>query len=196
LKEEDGELSGEINARVVKVATAFKIFKIFILETKSKTLESYFLYFLKTMEHVTMYFSNIVFALNCLRITPFVNTALYLGNIGALLGVVVLLWVNPSFPYVHYQGIPLSNEAFNAALVAGHAVPVYLFRARQTLRETFQPNVIGAMALFFLVYFAVFRRKLRTLYAVSPAFFLKLAAAIGVLFLVIHFTNIYFENKK
>ncbi len=150
------------------------------------------MYFLKTMDplRATMYFSNIVFVLNCFKITPFVNTALYLGNIGALLGVVVLLWVNPSFPYVYYQGIPLSNEAFNAALVAGHAVPVYLFRARQTLRETFQPKVIAAAALFFLVYFAVFRRKLRALYAVSPAFMLKMAVCIGSLFLGIHFTNI------
>ena len=104
--------------------------------------------------------------------------------------MVVLLWVNPSFPYVYYQGIPLSNEAFNAALVAGHAVPVYLFRARQTLRETFQPKVIAAAALFFLVYFAVFRRKLRALYAVSPEFMLKMAVCIGSLFLGIHFTNI------
>ena len=148
------------------------------------------------MEHVPMYFSNIVFVLNCFKITPFVNTALYLGNIGALLGVVVLLWVNPSFPYTQVQ-IPLSNLGFNAALVAGHAVPVYLFRARQTLRETFQPNVIGAMTLFFLVYFIIFKHKLRTLYAVSPAFFVKLAAAIGVLFLGITIIlNIYFGNKN
>ena len=137
------------------------------------------------MEHVPMYFSNIVFVLNCFKITPFVNTALYLGNIGALLGVAVLLFVNPSFPYTTQVQPWMSNQSFNAALVAGHAVPVYLFRARQTLRETFQPEVIAAAALFFLVYFITFKNKLRTLYAVSPAFFVKLAAAIGVLFLAL-----------
>ena len=139
------------------------------------------------MLKVAMYFSNLVFALNLFRITPFVNTALYLGNIGAFVGTLLLLTMNPGFPYVNFQSwLPLSNQAFNAVLIAAHAVPVYAFRARQTLQETFSPDIITTMALAFTAYLALFYREMPLLYGQSAATIAKLFVFIFLMFLGVH----------
>ena len=134
-----------------------------------------------------MYFSNLVFFFNLFQITPFVNTALYLGNIGAFVGTLLLLAMNPAFPYVTFKNwVPLSNEAFNAVLITAHAVPVYAFRARQTLQETFSPDIITTMALAFMAYMAMFYREMPMLYGQSAATIAKLFLFIFLMFLGVH----------
>jgi len=138
------------------------------------------------MLKVLMYFSNLVFFLNFFPITPFINTTLYLGNIAALLGVSVLLLLNPAFLYVHFNSVPLSKEAFNAAMIAMHAVPVYLFRARQTVAATFELDVIGALAATFLAYFIVMWRFIPELYWLSAATLGQMVVFLLFLFLGVH----------
>jgi len=134
-----------------------------------------------------MYFSNLVFLLNCFLITPFINTALFLANIGSFLGTIVLLALNPEFPYANFkERIPISNPIFNSILIVMHAVPLYLFYERQTLRETFEPKVIGATGLAFLVYFMAVRHELPLLYGVSAELLGKLALFMLGLFLGVH----------
>ena len=134
--------------------------------------------------HVAMYFSNIVFVLNCFQITPFVNTALYLGNIGALLGIILLLSMNPAFPYVNFETwMPVSNGEFNVILVAMHVFPVYVFRERQSMLETFAPKTIAAISAAFLVYLFVVKREIPRLYGVLVEILAKMAFFIFLLFL-------------
>jgi hypothetical protein len=133
-----------------------------------------------------MYFSNLAFFLNFFPMTPFINTTLYLGNLAALLGISGLLLLNPSFPYVTFTSMPLSNSAFNAAMIAMHAIPLYLFRARQTLAETFEADVIGALTAVFLVYFAAMYRHIPALYGLSAEKMVVLALFLLFLFLGVH----------
>jgi len=137
--------------------------------------------------HVAMYFSNLVFVLNFFRISPFVNTALYLGNIASLVGICVLLMINPKFPFVNFKkGITMSNDVFNAILVAMHFFPIYLFRERQTLGETFSLRSIAALSGAFLAYFIAVMNEIPLLYGVSAKTMAKLAVFILLLFLGVH----------
>lgn len=134
--------------------------------------------------HVLMYFSNLVFVLNLFRITPFVNTALYLGNIASLLGILVLLSINPDFPFVNFKNwMPLSNGVFNVVLVFMHLFPIYLFRKRQTLRETFSLKSIAALTLAFLLYFILVQNEIALLYGVSAEIMGALAVCMLLFFL-------------
>ena len=147
------------------------------------------------MFNALMYFSNIVFVLNFFRITPFVNTVLYLANLGSLLGVVVVLLLNPSGIYVNFKKwVPLSNGVFNAILVAMHVFPVYFFRERQTLRETFAPNTIATAGAAFLAYFMVVKHEIPALYGLRAAIFGLMALCLGLLFLGVHV--IFFWKKE
>jgi hypothetical protein len=132
-----------------------------------------------------MYFSNLVFALNLFRITPFVNTALYLGNIASLIGFLVLLNLNPEFLYVNFKELPVSKSLFNGILVVLHVFPVYMFRERQTLRETFAPNTIAALAGLFLLYLFTFKSKIKVLYGISVETMAKMAVGMGLFFLAV-----------
>ena len=134
--------------------------------------------------HVLMYFSNLVFVLNVFRITPFVNTALYLGNIASLLGILVLLSINPAFPYVNFKNwMPLSNGVFNVVLVFMHLFPIYIFRKRQTLRETFSTKSVAALTLAFLLYFILVQNEIALLYGVSAEIMAALAVCMLLFFL-------------
>ena len=134
-----------------------------------------------------MHFSKLVFFFNMFRITPFINTALYLANIGAFVGSLLLLAMNPGFPYVNFSSwLPLSNEAFNAVLVAFHVVPVYAFRSRQTLQETFSLDVILTMGVVFMAYLTMFYRDMPLLYGLPAATIVKMFAFMFLLFLGVH----------
>jgi hypothetical protein len=137
-------------------------------------------------EKQVLYFSNLVFVFNCFQITPFINTTLYLGNIGSLLGTLIMLSINPGFPYVTFQNISMSNAVFNFMLVVLHLIPVYIFRKRQTLRETFAPKTIAAIAVVFLAYFIFAEKKLQALYGMPSQFMGKMAVFIGLFFLGVH----------
>ena len=134
-----------------------------------------------------MHFSKLVFFLNVFRISTFVNTAFYLANIGAFFGSILLLAMNPGFPYVNFQSwLPLSNEVFNALLVAFHVVPVYAFRARQTLQETFSLDIILTMGAAFTAYLALFYREMPLLYGQSAATIVKMFVFMFLMFLGVH----------
>lgn len=133
-----------------------------------------------------MYFSNWAFFLNFFQMTPFINTTLYLANIAALLGISGLLLLNPTFPYVTFKSMPLSNEAFNAGLIAMHTVPLYLFRDRQTLAETFEADVMGALTAVFVVYLIAMNRYIPALYGLSAEKMAVLALFLLFLFLGVH----------
>ena len=134
-----------------------------------------------------MHFSKLVFFFNIFRISPFVNTALYLANIGALIGSLLLLAMNPGFPYVNFKSwLPLSNAAFNALLVAFHVVPVYAFRARQTLQQTFSPDIIFTMGMVCMAYLTVFYRKMPLLYGLPAATIVKMFVFMFLMFLGVH----------
>ena len=144
--------------------------------------------------HVAMYFSNLVFVLNFFRITPFINTTLYLGNIGSLFGILVLLSINPDFPFVNFKNwMPLSNGVFNVVLVFMHLFPIYIFRKRQTLRETFSPKIIAALTLAFLVYFILVQNEIALLYGVSAEIMGSMAVCMLLFFLGVH--AIFFWNQ-
>ena len=144
--------------------------------------------------HVAMYFSNLVFVLNFFRITPFINTTLYLGNIGSLFGILVLLSINPTFPFVNFKNwIPLSIGVFNVVLVFMHLFPIYIFRKRQTLRETFSPKIIAALTLAFLVYFILVQNEIALLYGVSAEIMGSMAVCMLLFFLGVH--AIFFWNQ-
>jgi len=134
----------------------------------------------------TMYFSNLVFFFNCFPLTPFINTTLYLGNIAALLGISLLLLLNPAFPYSTFSWVPVSNAVFNAGMVALHAVPVYLFRTRQPLAAVYEPDVIAALAVTFLAYFLAMNRYIPALYGLSAETLGKLAVFLFFMFLGVH----------
>jgi len=134
-----------------------------------------------------MHFSKIVFGLNFFRITPFVNTVLFLGNIGSLLGILVLLMINPTFPFVNFKAwIAMSQGVFNAILVFMHLLPIYLFRKRQTLREIFEIKSIAAISVAFLVYFILVHNEIPVLYGVLAKHFAVLAVSVLLLFLGVH----------
>lgn len=134
-----------------------------------------------------MHFSKLVFFFNMFRISPFVNTALYLANIGALIGSILLLAMNPGFPYVNFQSwLPISNEVFNALLVALHVVPVYAFRAHQTLAQTFSLDIILTMGMVFTAYLALFYREMPLLYGLPAATIVKMFVFMFLMFLGVH----------
>jgi len=134
-----------------------------------------------------MHFSKIVFFFNIFRITPFVNAALYLANIGALFGSLLLLTMNPGFPYANFSSwFPLSNGGFNAILIALHAVPVYAFRARQTVQETFSLDVILTIGAVFMAYLTMFYRDMPLLYGLQADTIAKMFVFTFLLFLGVH----------
>ena len=134
-----------------------------------------------------MHFSKLVFFLNLFRISPFVNSALYLANIGAFIGSILLLAMNPGFPYMNFSSwLPLSNEVFNAVFVAMHVVPLYAFRARQTLQETFSLDVILTLGMAFMVYLTTFYRDMPLLYGLHADTIVKMFVFVFLLFLGVH----------
>ena len=134
-----------------------------------------------------MHFSKLVFAFNFIPITPFVNTALYLGNIGSLFGILVLLSINPTFPFVNFKNwMPLSIEVFNAILVFFHLLPIYIFRHRQTLCQTFSPKSIATISAAFLVYFIILKNEMPLLYGVSIEIIGALAVSMLLFCLGVH----------
>jgi hypothetical protein len=80
----------------------------------------------------------------------------------------------------------MSNAVFNFMLVVLHLIPVYIFRKRQTLRETFAPKTIAAIAVVFLAYFIFAEKKLQALYGMPSQFMGKMAVFIGLFFLGVH----------
>ncbi len=135
---------------------------------------------------VPMYFSNLVFFFNCFPITPFINTTLYLGNIASLLGISVLMILNPAVLYVYFNSVPMSKEGFNAVIIAMHVAPLYLFRGRQTLSATFEPDVIAALAATLFAYFLALNRYIPKLYGVSAETFGQMAVFMFFMFLGVH----------
>jgi hypothetical protein len=134
-----------------------------------------------------MHFSKLVLFFNIFRITPFINTALYLANIGALFGSILLLTMNPGFPYVNFNSwLPLSNEVFNAILIAAHAAPVYAFRARQTVQETFSLDVILTIGVAFMAYLTMFYRDMPLLYGLKADIIVKMFVFTFLMFLGVH----------
>lgn len=130
-----------------------------------------------------MYFTNITFALNCFPITFFINTVLYLCNISAFLGILLLLTINPLFPYVEFKHVfPAPLWLFNLILIGIHVVPLYAFRERQTLRETLAPNVIAATGMAFLTYFLAFRHRIKQFYGLEPETQGKLSICVFLLY--------------
>ena len=119
---------------------------------------------------------------------------MYLGNIGSLFGILVLLSINPDFPFVNFKNwMPLSNGVFNVVLVFMHLFPIYIFRKRQTLRETFSPKIIAALTLAFLVYFILVQNEIALLYGVSAEIMGSMAVCMLLFFLGVH--AIFFWNQ-
>jgi len=137
--------------------------------------------------NLTMYFTNITFALNCILITPFLSTVLYLCNISAFIGTLILLTANPNFPYVEFKDmVPISLWLFNFILIAVHFIPLYLFHDRQSLRETFAPRVIAGTGAAFLMYFLVFKHKLKQFYGLEVETQGKLSLFLFLLYWGVH----------
>ena len=137
--------------------------------------------------NLAMYFTNITFVLNLIRMTPFLNAILYLCNISAFLGTLMLLTLNPQFPYVEFKNmIPMSLGLFNFILIAVHVIPLYLFGYRQTLRETFAPRVIAGAGAVFLMYFLVFKQKLKQFYGLEVETQGKLSLCFFLLYWGVH----------
>jgi len=137
--------------------------------------------------NLAMYFTNIAFVLNCIFFTPFLNAILYLCNISAFIGTLILLTLNPHFPYVEFKDmIPISLGLFNFILIAVHLIPLYLFGYRQTLRETFAPRVIAGAGAAFLMYFLVFKHKLKQFYGLEAETQGKLSLCLFLLYWVVH----------
>lgn len=130
-----------------------------------------------------MYFTNISFILNCFLIHPFLSAVLYLCNISAFLGTLLLLTINPLFPYVEFKDVfPAPLWLFNFILIAVHFIPLYLFRERQTLEETFSPAVIAGAGFAFFLYYAVFKHKLQQFYGLPAETQGKLSLCLFLLF--------------
>ena len=140
--------------------------------------------------NLTMYFTNIVFALNCFPISFFLNTVLYLCNISAFLGTLILLTLNPLVPYVEFKRVfaafPVPIWLFNLSLIALHIVPLYAFRERQTLRETFAPKVIAATGMAFLAYYLMFKHRIKQLYGLEPETQGKMSLWLFLMFWVVY----------
>jgi hypothetical protein len=135
--------------------------------------------------NLTMYFTNITFAFNCFPITFFINTVLYLCNISAFLGTLILLTINPMFPYLEFKHVfPAPLWLFNLILIAVHFVPLYAFRERQTLRETFAPSVIAATGMAFLTYYLLFQHRIKQFYGLEPETQGKLSLCLFLLYWV------------
>jgi hypothetical protein len=135
-------------------------------------------------------FSNIVFFLNFFKINHAINTMLYLASISALLATIGMLYLNPTFQrdraQKHYQ-VALPLLAFNVGLIGWHALPVYLFRKRQTLRQLVEPRIIAGALMMWVIYFMVMSKKnIDWLYSLSPTHWVILCAALLVLYGSIH----------
>ena len=135
-------------------------------------------------------FSNIVFLLNCFKINHAINAMLYLCNISALLATLAMLYLKPTFQRDRaedYFHVALPLVAFNAAIIAWHVLPVYLFRRRQTLRELVNPRIIAGAALMWLSYFALMSKKnMDWLYSMTPANSAILFATLLVFYFSVH----------
>lgn len=128
---------------------------------------------------ILLSFSNIAIFLNFFKISPDINSMLYLCNVLAFAATLVMLYLNPLFQYeralerIHFAG---TVTVFNLFIIVWHALPVYLFRNRQTLHELFMPKIIvGALAMW-LIYFVVMYKYLYLFYSLAPSKMIALAA--------------------
>ena len=109
---------------------------------------------------VLTFYSNIMTVANFFRMTPAVNTALYLSNIFCLFGNLLFYVTNPLHLGFLTRDIPFINKLpTNMAHVLNqiwHALPVYLFRKRQTLAQTISVQSILLAAFWYTCYIVFF----------------------------------------
>ena len=105
---------------------------------------------------VFKYYSNWMTVLNLFTMTHTVNTALYLTNWLCFFGNVYILFRNPFHLAFLTKDLPLLTTlplaVKHVLLQLWHALPLYVFRKRQTLAETIAFPSIAVSALFFFVY--------------------------------------------
>jgi len=108
---------------------------------------------------VYSFYSNIMTVANFFQMTPLVNTALYLSNILCFFGHLLFYVTNPLHLGFLTRDIPFMNmvptNLTNMLNHVWHALPVYLFRNRQTLADTFSvPSIL--LATFWYTCYIVF----------------------------------------
>jgi hypothetical protein len=105
---------------------------------------------------VFKYYSNWMTVLNFFPMTHTVNTALYLTNWCCFFGNFYLMFYNPKHIPFLTRDLPwlstLPPAVTHVLNNLWHVLPLYLFRNRQTLKETIAISSVLLSALFFFVY--------------------------------------------
>ena len=140
--------------------------------------------------------------LNLFTMTHTVNTALYLTNWCCFFGNVYLMVKDPLHLDFLTKDLPfLSTLPLAVAHVLNnlwHALPLYIFRKRQTLAETIAFPSIAVSALFFFVYgFGMPASDLLRMYNVTQKEFLTTGVAmLPVVVLLLWGANRLMRSKK
>jgi hypothetical protein len=143
------------------------------------------LYEIKT---ILLTHSALVAVANIFNFTHEINTVLYFSIVMSFFIFTAIIFINPTTLYKTTKNIffgYLNADEINALGILLHALPVYLFKDRQSFRELLKPRIIFYSAAVSLLYYIIFRNMLNQLYGVKESTIFILCISYYLLFIVL-----------
>jgi hypothetical protein len=133
-------------------------------------------------------YSVLVSVANILHFTHEINTTLYFSIILAFVIITAMLFIKPTAIYESTKNIffgHLNVAGVNALTILVHALPIYLFKDRQKLKELLKPNIIFYSACMSLLYYLLFRDILQEIYSINECTIVILCSIYYLFFIIL-----------